>query len=164
MKTLYIVRHAKSSWDERGVSDHDRKLNARGLRDAPLMGEVFNDKSYHPDVVFSSSANRAFTTAKLIADKIGYGADNIVVTKDIYDATTSDLVNLINTFDDKYESAMLFGHNPGFTVLANLLTDKYIDNMPTCAAAVIELNIDSWKEVESDCGKLFAFEYPKKYS
>ncbi len=58
---------------------------------------------------------------------------------------------------------MFFGHNPGFTVLANLLTDKYIDNMPTCAVAEIELNVESWKEVESDCGKLIAFEYPKKY-
>ena len=163
MKILYIVRHAKSSWDERGVSDHDRKLNARGLRDVPQIGEVLNSIGYHPDVIYSSSANRAFTTAKIIADKIGYHADNIVVSKDIYDATTNDLVNLINTFDDKYESVMLFGHNPGFTVLANLLADKYIDNMPTCSAAVIELNVELWKDVKSDCGKLIAFEYPKKY-
>ncbi len=163
MKTLYIVRHAKSNWDERSVSDHDRKLNARGLRDAPLMGETLNNKGYHPNIICSSSANRALSTAKIIAEKIGYPTDNIVVTKEIYDATTNDLVNLINTFDDRYESVMLFGHNPGFTVLANLLADKYIDNMPTCAAAVIELNIESWKSTASDCGKLIAFEYPKKY-
>ncbi|NOX67180.1 MAG: histidine phosphatase family protein [Chlorobi bacterium] len=164
MKTLYIIRHAKSSWDERGVSDHDRKLNARGLRDAPKMGEVLANKGYHPDIIYSSSANRAFTTAKIIADKIDYPVDKIIVTKEIYDATTNDLVNLINRFDDKYESAMLFGHNPGFTVLANLLADKYIDNMPTCAVAVIELNVESWKNVASDCGRLIAFEYPKKYA
>jgi len=164
MKRLYIVRHAKSSWDERGVSDHDRKLNARGLRDAPKMGEVLADKGYHPDIIYSSSATRALTTAKIIAEKIGYPVDKIIVTRDIYDATTNDLVNLINGIDDKYNSAMLFGHNPGFTVLVNLLTDKYIDNMPTCSVAVIELNVKSWKAVESDCGKLIAFEYPKKYS
>ena len=163
MKTLYIVRHAKSSWDERGISDHDRKLNSRGKRDAPKMGELLNGKGYHPDIMYSSSAKRALTTAKIIAEKIAYPVDNIVVTKSIYDATTSDLVNLINKIDDKYESVMLFGHNPGFTVLTNLLTDKYIDNMPTCAVAVIGLNIESWKEVESDCGNLIAFEYPKKY-
>ena len=163
MKTLYIVRHAKSSWDERGISDHDRKLNARGKRDAPKMGELLYGNGYSPDIIYSSSAKRAFTTAKIIAEKIGYPVDNIVVTKNIYDATTNDLVNLINKLDDKYETAMLFGHNPGFTVLANLLANKYIDNMPTCAVAVIELNVESWKEVESDCGKLISFEYPKKY-
>jgi len=163
MKTLYIVRHAKSSWDERGISDHDRKLNARGKRDAPKMGELLYGNGYSPDIIYSSSAKRALTTAKIIAEKIGYPVDNIVVTKNIYDATTNDLVNLINKLDDKYETAMLFGHNPGFTVLANLLANKYIDNMPTCAVAVIELNVESWKEIESDCGKLIAFEYPKKY-
>jgi len=163
MKTLYIVRHAKSSWDERGIPDHDRKLNARGKRDAPKMGELLNRKGYHPDVIYSSSAKRAFTTAKIISEKVGYPVDNIVVTKSIYDATTNDLVNLITKIDNKYESLMLFGHNPGFTVLANLLADKYIDNMPTCAVAVIKLNVESWKKVESDCGKLVAFEYPKKY-
>ena len=163
MKTLYIVRHAKSSWDERGISDHDRKLNARGKRDAPKMGELLNGKGYHPDIIYSSSAERALTTAKIISEKIAYPTDNIVVTKSIYDATTNDLVELINKIDDKYETVMLFGHNPGFTVLANLLANKYIDNMPTCAVAVIELNVESWKEIESDCGKLIAFEYPKKY-
>ena len=163
MKTLYLVRHAKSSWDERGISDHDRKLNARGLRDAPRIGEVLNNKGYSPDVIYSSSAKRALTTAKIIAEKIRYPVDNIVVSKNIYDATTNDLVKLINKIDDKYESVMLFGHNPGFTVLANLFADKYIDNMPTCAVAVIELNVELWKEVESDCGKLIAFEYPKKH-
>ena len=163
MKTLYIVRHAKSSWDERGISDHDRKLNSRGKRDAPKMGELLYSNGCHPDIIYSSSAKRAFTTAKIIAEKIAHPVDNIVVSKNIYDATTNDLVNLINKIDEKYESAMVFGHNPGFTVLANLLTDKYIDNMPTCAVAEIELNVESWKEVESDCGKLIAFEYPKKY-
>ena len=163
MKTLYLVRHAKSSWDERDISDHDRKLNARGKRDAPKMGELLYSNDCHPDIIYSSSAKRALTTAKIIAEKIAYPVDNIVVSKNVYDATTNDLVNLINKIDDKYESVMLFGHNPGFTVLANLLADKYIDNMPTCAVAVIELNVEAWKEVESNCGKLIAFEYPKKY-
>ncbi|MEN8193571.1 MAG: histidine phosphatase family protein [Bacteroidota bacterium] len=163
MKKLYIVRHAKSSWDERGVSDHDRKLNERGKRDAPRMGELFESLGYKPDVIYSSSAKRALTTARVIAEKINHPIENIIITRNIYDAVTSDLVNLINKVDDNYESLMLFGHNPGFTVLSNLLSDKYIDNIPTCGAAVIQLNVDSWKEVESDHGKLIAFEYPKKH-
>ena len=163
MKTLYIVRHAKSSWDERGISDHDRKLNSRGKRDAPKMGELLNGKGYHPEIIYSSSAERALTTAKILVDKLQYPVENLIITNRIYEATTNDLITIVNEIDDKYHSAMLVGHNPGFTVLANLLADKYIDNMPTCAVAVVELNVASWKEVESDCGKLIAFEYPKKH-
>lgn len=164
MKTLYLVRHAKSSWDERGTSDHDRKLNARGKRDAPKMGELLNSKDYHPDIIYSSSAKRALTTAKIISEKFQHPVENIIITNKIYEATTNDLINIINEIDNKYESAMLVGHNPGMTILANLLSDKYIDNLPTCAIVVAELNVESWKEVESDCGKLISFEYPKKYS
>ena len=163
MKKLYIVRHAKSSWEESGVRDHDRKLNERGKHDAPIMGELFNELGYIPDIIYSSSAKRALTTAKTISRKIGFPIDDIVVTQEIYDAITSDLIKMINGVDDKHDSLMLFGHNPSFTVLSNLLSDKYIDNIPTCGASVIELNVNSWKDVESDCGKLIAFEYPKKY-
>lgn len=163
MKLLYLVRHAKSSWDESYISDHDRKLNARGEKDAPKMGDIFNSNGYHPDILYSSSAKRAHLTAKIIAKKLEYPVENIVVTNRIYEAATNDLINILSEIDDKFESLMLFGHNPSLTVLSNLLTNKYIDNLPTCAAAVIELNIDSWKEIESDCGKLIAFEYPKKY-
>lgn len=163
MKTLYLVRHAKSSWDERGISDHDRKLNPRGLRDAPKMGDILKNKQCQPDIIYTSSAKRAHTTAKIIAEKLQYPVKDIVVTNRIYEATTNDLVNILNEIDDKFESAMLFGHNPSFTVLSNLLTDKYIDNMPTCSVSVIDLNADTWDKVESGSGKLIAFEYPKKY-
>lgn len=163
MKKLYIVRHAKSSWDESGVSDHDRKLSERGNRDAPRMGKLFQKLGYKPEVIYSSSANRALTTARIIAKKIDYPLEDIIITHKIYDAMTSDLIKLINTMDDKFSSLMLFGHNPSFTVLSNLLSDKYIDNIPTCGATVIQLNVKSWKEVESDCGSLIAFEYPKKH-
>lgn len=163
MKRLYLARHAKSSWNEKGVSDHERGLNARGKRDAPHIGEVLYNNNYFPDIIYSSSAKRALTTANIIAEKLEYPIESIVVKDRIYEAATRDLVNIINEIDDKFESAMLFGHNPTFTVLSNLLTDKYIDNMPTCSVAVINLSVNSWKEVESDCGKLIAFEYPKKY-
>lgn len=163
MKKLYIVRHAKSSWDESEVSDHDRKLNERGNHDAPKMGELFRELGYIPDIIYSSSAKRALTTAKTISRKIGYPIEDIVVTHEIYDAMTSDLMKLINKVDDDNESLMLFGHNPSFTVLSNLLSDQYIDNIPTCGASVLELKVTSWNDVESDCGKLIAFEYPKKY-
>jgi phosphohistidine phosphatase len=87
----------------------------------------------------------------------------IIENPSIYEATTQDLLNIINSIGDENNSAMLFGHNPVFTVLANLIADKYINNMPTCGVAIIDLDVESWKEVNANCGKLVGFEYPKKY-
>lgn len=163
MKRLYLIRHAKSSWSDHLLSDFDRPLSGRGKRDAPRIGEVLKSKKVKPDLVISSTAKRAIETAKILSNILDYPLQNITESFTIYEATTQNLLNVINNIDDKNNSAMLFGHNPGFTVLANLLGDKYIDNMPTCAVAEFELNVNSWMEVQSDSGKLVGFEYPKKY-
>ncbi|MDA3861185.1 MAG: histidine phosphatase family protein [Melioribacteraceae bacterium] len=163
MKHLYLIRHAKSSWEDQNLSDHDRPLSDRGRRDAPTIGDVLKSKKIKPDIVISSTARRAFKTSKIFSEILEYPIENIVLDSIIYEATTQNLLNIINKIDDKHEVALIFGHNPGFTVLANLLGDKYIDNMPTCAVVEIELNVNSWKDVESDDGKLISFEYPKKY-
>ena len=164
MKKLYLVRHAKSSWADQMQSDHERPLSSRGKHDAPIIGDVLKKQNVNPAIIISSNARRAITTAKIVADKLGYKENKIIENNIIYDATTQDLLNVINSIDDKNNSAMLFGHNPGFTVLANLISDKYVDNMPTCAVATIELDVESWKNVNANCGKLVGFEYPKKYS
>ena len=83
---------------------------------------------------------------------------------EIYEATTQDLLDVVNDIDDINNSVIIFGHNPGFTRLANLLGDKHIENLPTCAVAEIELDVDSWKDVGTDSGTLVSFEYPKKYN
>jgi len=163
MKKLYLVRHAKSSWEDHILSDHDRPLSSRGKKDAPKIAALLKKEGYIPDVVYSSSARRAILTAKIFSEIFGLDSDKIIINASIYDSTTQDLLNLINSIDDSKKSAMLFGHNPGFTTLANLIGDKFIDNMPTSAVAIFELNVQSWKDVNSDCGKLVAFEYPKKY-
>lgn len=164
MKRLYIIRHAKSSWANQQLSDFDRPLNERGKRDAPKIGAVLKSKKIKPDLVMSSSANRAITTAKILSNIIGYPIENIIESISIYEATTQNLLDEVNSIDDINNSVIIFGHNPGFTGLANLLGDKYIENLPTCAVAEIELDVDSWKDVGAECGKLVGFEYPKKYN
>lgn len=163
MKTLYLNRHAKSSWDNPSLADFDRPLNKRGKRDAPYMGNVLSQKVTAPDIIYSSPANRALTTAIEIANAFGIKENDIVKDQNIYEAVTSDLIRIINSTPDKYEIIMLFGHNPTFTMTSNYLSDKYLDNLPTCGFVKIEFDLDSWNQIEGNTGKLVMLEYPKKY-
>jgi len=163
LKTLYIVRHAKSSWKDSGIADVDRPLNKRGNRDAPFMGNLLFQKGISPDVMFSSPANRAITTAEAFATQLNYPQESIIIDKNIYEAGIGSLLRTINNVGNENSSAMLFGHNPGLTMLSNYLSDKYIDNIPTCAVVGIYLDITKWVDAADKCGKLDIFEYPKKY-
>lgn len=163
MKTLYIVRHAKSSWKFPELEDHDRPLNKRGKRDAPFMGSLMKSRNVLPELMLSSSANRALTTAKVIAEKTGYDPEKIVVERDIYMADSDDILEILQRQNDKYGSIMIFGHNPGFTDLVNELADEDIDNVPTCGIAKLVLNSESWTELDFGSCELEFFEYPKLY-
>lgn len=162
MKKLYLIRHAKSSWEDHLLSDYDRPLSDRGKQDAPRIADILKSKDVKPDLIISSSARRALKTAKIFSSCLNYSTDNIEINKSIYEATTQALLNVLNKINDKYETVLIFGHNPGFTVLANLLGDKAIDNMPTCSVAELELNVSTWRDVQVHCGKLIGFEYPRK--
>ena len=163
MKSLYLNRHAKSSWENPGLSDYDRPLNKRGIRDAPLMGKILSDKVKAPQVIYSSPANRAISTAFQIASYFGYDEQNIISDQRIYEAVVSDLMKIINSTSNEYDTIMFFGHNPTFTMASNYLSDKYIDNLPTCGFVRIDFDLDSWSDIEGNTGKLILFEYPKKY-
>jgi len=163
LKTVYLNRHAKSSWSDPGLSDYDRPLNKRGKRDAPLMAKVLCEKIKPPQLIYSSPANRAITTAIQIAKGFGYDESDIIKDQNIYGAVVSDLVRIISSTSDKYERIMLFGHNPTFTMTSNYLSDKYIDNLPTSGFVQIDFVLESWKDIEGDTGKLVLFEYPKKH-
>ncbi len=163
MKKLYLIRHAKSSWEDHILSDHDRPLSNRGRKDAPIVGDVLKSKNVTPDLILSSTARRALKTAKIFSTILNYPIESIVTDSTIYEATTQNLLDVLSKVDDNNTTLFMFGHNPAFTVLANLLGDKFIDNMPTCAVAEFELSINLWKEVRAECGKLVSFEYPKKY-
>lgn len=163
MKKLFLVRHAKSSWSEPGLSDFERPLNSRGKRDAPFMGKLLKEKNILPDKIISSAAIRAYTTARTIATEINYPIEKIETSNDIYEAGASEILNIIQSVDDNIKTLMLFGHNPGFTSLSNYLSDRQVDNIPTCGISCIEFDVDSWKNVNINQGKLTAFEFPKKY-
>ena len=163
MKTLYLARHAKSSWKSPELMDIDRPLNKRGKRDAPIMGEALNQKGVNIDLIVTSPANRARLTAESIAKEIGYKKKNIVVDDDLYEFSSSGLIKVIQQFDNEFDSVMMFGHNPGFTTLNNSLTDQYIDNIPTGGIVCIQFDL-KWNKIKSNTGKTQFFIYPKMYS
>jgi phosphohistidine phosphatase len=164
MKTLYLVRHAKSDWSSPGLKDFDRPLNQRGKQNAPLMGKMLRQKAILPDVLLSSPALRAISTAKLIAREIGYESDDILLEKAIYEASPSTLATLISQQPNTYASLMLFGHNPGLTELASQLSDFDEDNIPTAGIVGIQWEIDSWSDIRKRKGKLLFFHYPKQFN
>lgn len=159
MKILFLLRHAKSSWDDASLADFDRPLNDRGKSAAPFMGEVMVGREYSPAVIVSSPANRAATTAKLVKDAAGLSGD-ISFDDRIYEASPNTIRQVISELHDTIDSAMVVGHNPGMEDLIRYLTGE-VESMPTAALAVIELDIRSWQEVTSDCGTLVEIIRPK---
>lgn len=159
MKTLYIMRHAKSSWADTDLADFDRPLNDRGQRDAPFMGNVMRDNGYAPDIILSSPAVRARETARLA--KQGGSLDGDLVPDDrIYEASPQTLRQVIAEVNDKFTSAMLVGHNPGIEGFIRYLTGT-LEPMPTAALAVVELNTASWSGVAATSGKVIKIIRPK---
>lgn len=160
MKTLYILRHAKSSWDNPDWSDFERPLNERGLRTAPFMGELMIKNNFTPEIVISSPATRARQTAELVIKEMKSEAD-INFDERIYEASPRQLLEVASDIHDAYNIAMLVGHNPGFENLVRILTGN-IESMPTAALAVVDLEIDSWKEINSESGSLRKIIRPKE--
>lgn len=163
MKRLYIIRHAKSSWDDDGLSDFDRPLNDRGKRDAPRMGKRLKEKDVHPNVVVSSAAKRAMSTAKRIAEILHYPEANIVRDKALYHASESQILSVLRSIRPGADVVVVVGHNPGLTDFANSLSQKkwVTDNIPTCGIAAFELPIERWTDLEFETGKLLFFDFPK---
>jgi phosphohistidine phosphatase len=161
MKTLYLVRHAKSSWDNANQSDHDRPLNPRGERDAPRMGKRLRKRKDQPEVIISSSAVRAQTTARILATALDYPTSDIAIDERLYGAEPEDVISIIGDLDAGIDCAMLVGHNPTFTALINALGRCDFDNVPTCGMAVLTFPVDSWKDIATIQGKLVDFDFPK---
>lgn len=160
MKILYLVRHAKSSWQDPSLSDQHRPLNKRGLSNAPEMGLRLHAENVEIDKIISSPANRALTTARFLASNIGYNEDNIEQNEQLYFGGTSTMINLIHHTPAEVDALMLVGHNPDMTMLLNRICGYQVDNMPTCAIATIRLDCE-WPEVEDDSGSLLNYDFPK---
>ncbi len=163
MKTLYLARHAKSSWKYPKLDDFERPLNKRGRKNVPLMGSVLAKLKVAPDLIISSPANRAAMTARVLAAAIDYPLENIQYSEAIYEFSEFALIEVIQQIDDELKAVMLFGHNPGITGLANYVGDQSISNIPTCGVFCAELNISSWADISEQCGKMIFFEFPKKH-
>ncbi|MEJ2492159.1 MAG: histidine phosphatase family protein [Desulfuromonadales bacterium] len=161
MKRLILVRHAKSSWANPDLKDFDRPLNSRGERDAPIMGQRLLKGGLVPQVIVTSPAKRAWTTAQLIAQEIGIGAQEIIRYPEIYEADVATLMAVIGHLAEDWKDVMLVGHNPGLSELAEYLTGKAFGNLPTCAVCSLVLPISDWHQVKKLCAEVCHLDYPK---
>ena len=161
MKTLFLVRHAKSSRDDTRLPDKDRPLNDRGKRDAPKMGKRLAKRDVKPELILSSPAMRALTTAEMIAKKLDYKRKKIVVDGRLYPGDADEMLTVIQRLDDELERVMLFGHNPALTDLAHRLSSDIV-HMPTCAVAKFKFRAKSWSSVGKSKLAKVALDYPRK--
>jgi phosphohistidine phosphatase len=147
MKLLSILRHAKSSWKDSSLEDHDRPLNKRGLRDAPRMGALIREQGLVPDTILSSTARRARETALAVAAEIGF-PDEVRFTRRLYGADPDTHLESLRALSDTAAHVLVVGHNPGLeALLATLVGESH--TLPTGALAVVELPVESWRELET---------------
>ncbi|PSR56166.1 histidine phosphatase family protein [Adhaeribacter arboris] len=163
MKTLYLLRHAKSSWNFEELSDHDRPLNNRGRHDAPLIGRELLSRDIELDLIISSSAVRALTTASLVAKELDYETSRMVIDENIYGASKEELYRIIQKTSDAVDSLMLVGHNPDISDLANMLSPEHIVDMPTAAVVSLRFTCLSWKEINQENAALLFYDFPKNH-
>jgi phosphohistidine phosphatase len=163
MKSVIIVRHAKSSWDDQSLADIDRPLNERGERDAPRMANRLKERNVHPQQMISSPALRAISTCRDFAKVLGFPEEQIQKVTSVYHAGSDTLLDVLRHARelDSDGPLMLFGHNPGLTDFVNELLDEEIDNIPTTGVVAAKLNITRWKDATAGCGTLEYFDYPK---
>lgn len=161
MRILTLFRHAKSSWDYPELPDFERPLNARGRRDAPAMAARLKKLPPRPDLLLSSPALRALTTARMVAEGLGMAPEEVAVNARIYEASADALLRVVRELDDAHRHVVLFGHNPGISAGAHLLAECDFDEMPTAAAARIEFEVKTWRDVAPGAGSLAAFLRPK---
>ena len=163
MKSIYFNRHAKSDWSNEGLKDFDRPLNQRGLRDAPVMGKRLVDRKEHIELFVSSPANRAISTARLMAESVGFDIAKITQIDRLYLPSIKDFLQSVAEIDEGYESIILFAHNPGITDVVEYLSNESLGNIPTCGIAKIEFpSASTWKEISGGTGNLVFFDYPKQ--
>lgn len=161
MKKLFLIRHAKSSWKDDSLSDFERPLNKRGKSNAPFMGDKLKDANILPDIIISSPAIRAKSTAEIIAKKLKY-SKKIVYQKEIYEIGESAINKILKKLDDKNSVAFLFGHNPDLNILAEEY-GGFDENIPTCGVVELSFDCERWRDISSQNAKFISFDYPKRY-
>lgn len=162
MKTLFLIRHAKSSWAQPGLRDFDRPLNERGMNDAPAMAQLLRARLPDtPVTIVSSPAKRALTTARFFAEALRIGEESIVRNQHIYEATLYEVLQIIQNLPDSADVVLLFGHNPTFTAVANYFSEDLIDNLPTCGIVQINTTAQKWSDMNETNSEAVWSLFPK---
>jgi len=161
MKSLLLIRHAKSSWASDVLNDFDRPLNERGKKEAPEMASALIKNKIAIDCFVSSPAKRAKKTAKLFIAEFGKDESGIIFIPELYHARAETFSKVIATLNDDYETVAIFSHNPGITEFANMLVDIELDNMPTCSIFAVKSSVDRWSEFANAKKEFWFFNYPK---
>ena len=162
MKTLTLVRHAKSSWKDGSLNDRERPLNKRGKRDAPVMGKRVVEAGIRPSLIISSPAVRAWTTAKIFAKALAYPIEFLQREDGLYLASLDNLLDAVATQDAGFNNLMLFAHNPGLTDFTNYLVPGITNNLPTAGVVSVNLECDDWMLHDRPKTELVIYDYPKK--
>jgi len=162
MKTLYLLRHAKSSRDDHALKDFERPLADRGIRDVSKIASRLSKRGDKVDCVITSPALRAKTTAKMFADQIGFPADEVASNVELYFSGANMFLKEAMLLDEHCRSAMLVGHNPAITEFANRVCDGRINHIPTCGLVQLQFAVQRWEEIQDTLGELVYFDYPKK--
>ena len=161
MKTLLLIRHAKSDWGDASLSDFDRPLNQRGKNDAPVMAHRLLDKKIKINAFISSPAKRAKKTATVFAEAYKWNKEDIVLKDELYGAEPPVFFDVITATDNKLDSIAIFSHSPGITEFANLLTDARIDNIPTCGIFAVQVDCKKWADFKNAKKEFWFFDFPK---
>lgn len=159
MKKLFLIRHAKSGWDNPALKDIERPLNEKGYAGA---NEMSLQLKVTPDLIITSPAIRAMSTALIFARNLNYNFNNIIIKQELYDTSVKDYLSVLHTIDNQFKTILLFAHNPTISDFAESLTKSIPNEMPTCAIAGISFKTTNWKEIKTKTGELFLFDYPKK--
>lgn len=163
LRNICFIRHAKSSWDHPHLSDIERPLNHRGLTDAPFMAKKMRELHIVPDLIVTSPANRAQTTARFFADEFNLPDSAFLLNERLYGAGARDIIEIVHELPDEAFSVFIFGHNPTMTMLTNMFAGVEIDNVPTCGISQAKTMVDSWSKFSPDTSAFVSFYYPKQY-
>ena len=161
MKTLYIVRHAKSSWEYEGIKDIDRPLKKRGINDSYLISNVLKKKISCPDVFVSSCANRALHTAMIFSYTFNYPLANLKISKSLYSFSDGYLIKTVKAMDDSFDSAIIFSHDHGISTFVNKFGSISVDHVPTCGVVGIKFDTSHWKNIKH--GTTVVMDFPRDY-
>jgi phosphohistidine phosphatase len=155
------MRHAKALKESDDLSDHNRHLSEKGKEDAKLMSDALITEKFLPELIVSSTSKRTQRTAKIVSENINLKPHSLLLESDLYEATTSDILHVIRALPDNINTVMLIGHNPSFTSMIGLLSQTFIENLPTSGIAVIQFNFPTWKLTQNKSGNLVWFMHPK---